>query len=351
MLDIFKQFVEEAEYGINLGIADGITAAYFAAAKGHTDIISYIADKYKATLGINSFNDMGITLLNLTSVFGTLDMVKYLLENGADPTIVDASGSLPAHYAAREGKLDIFNHFVKETGFNINLGISDGRTSAHFAAVNGRSDIIKYIKANGGNVNIPTHNGMTPLHYVSCLDSLDMVKCLLENGADPTIVDVSGSLAAHYAAREGKLDIFNHFVEVTKFPINSQTITGMTAGHYACSNTNLSKSQIHDMLKSIAAHGGSFSIEDHCGRSYKTILQDRGMSDFPEWFTTRESLDIQAATGAAEAAEKAIHSELDGLDALFDALHPHDTAVHGGEAGADTDGTHGLGGATSAEID
>ena len=53
----------------------------------------------------NFTDDVGQTLLNWCSAFGTLEMVNYLCEKGADVNCGQRSSSL--HYAACFGRVDV----------------------------------------------------------------------------------------------------------------------------------------------------------------------------------------------------------------------------------------------------
>ena len=62
---------------------------------------------------INFTDDVGQTLLNWASAFGTTEMVEYLLEQGADVNKGQRSSSL--HYAACFGRPNIVKVNMKDT--------------------------------------------------------------------------------------------------------------------------------------------------------------------------------------------------------------------------------------------
>lgn len=62
------------------------------------------------TVDPNFTDDVGQTLLNWCSAFGTLEMVNYLCDKGADVNCGQRSSSL--HYAACFGRVDV--SFLKE---------------------------------------------------------------------------------------------------------------------------------------------------------------------------------------------------------------------------------------------
>lgn len=76
-------------------------------------------------LDTNSMDDVGQTLLNWASAFGTLEMVEYLCDKGADVNKGQRSSSL--HYAACFGRPGIAKVLLKH-GANPDLRDEDGKT-------------------------------------------------------------------------------------------------------------------------------------------------------------------------------------------------------------------------------
>lgn len=76
-------------------------------------------------IDVNCMDDVGQTLLNWASAFGTLEMVEYLCEKGADVNKGQRSSSL--HYAACFGRPGIAKVLLKH-GANPDLRDEDGKT-------------------------------------------------------------------------------------------------------------------------------------------------------------------------------------------------------------------------------
>ncbi|MCF6768319.1 ankyrin repeat domain-containing protein [Thiotrichales bacterium 19S11-10] len=92
------------------------------------------------------------------------DVVKALLQQGADPTIINKKGCTPLHYAAVRGNIKIVNLLLKEENIEINT-VSKGKLSAlHFAARQGHVDVVKSLIDSGADFSSLTEKGNTPLH-------------------------------------------------------------------------------------------------------------------------------------------------------------------------------------------
>lgn len=100
----------------------------------HRQLIDYIRSKDSEALveaienggiDVNCMDDVGQTLLNWASAFGTYEMVEYLCDKGADVNKGQRSSSL--HYAACFGRPSIAKVLLKH-GANPDLRDEDGKT-------------------------------------------------------------------------------------------------------------------------------------------------------------------------------------------------------------------------------
>ena len=82
-------------------------------------------DVMSAGFDVNFMDDVGQTLLNWAAAFGTLEMVEYLLEHGADVNRGLKSSSL--HYAACFGRPNIVK-LLLQYGADPDLRDEDGHT-------------------------------------------------------------------------------------------------------------------------------------------------------------------------------------------------------------------------------
>jgi ankyrin repeat protein len=125
---------------------------------------------------------------------GQLEIVKYLLVQGARLDLGNENGSTPLHEASDNGYVEIVR-FLVEAGANVNAKTkSDGETPLISAATDGYVQTVKSLLDKGAEVNLrTTQNGLTPLMLSANRGHAEVVRLLLERGADPNIKDKSGN--------------------------------------------------------------------------------------------------------------------------------------------------------------
>jgi ankyrin repeat protein len=80
---------------------------------------------------------------------GSLEIVKYLIENGADVNFINSSYYSPLLVAAESGQFEIVKYLV-ESGADINVQTAFATTAYSVARSNGYDDIADYLKGKGG---------------------------------------------------------------------------------------------------------------------------------------------------------------------------------------------------------
>jgi ankyrin repeat protein len=131
--------------------------------------------------------------LHLASNYGHLNIVKYLVEQGAHLEVKDATGHTPLMYAAFEGHIDVVRYLLK-VGSRVDASCMSGETSLHEAAQGGKTEVVKILLENGHEIDpIDTRwNGATPLHWAARWGHTETTRVLLNAGADHEIQTTAG---------------------------------------------------------------------------------------------------------------------------------------------------------------
>jgi ankyrin repeat protein len=132
-------------------------------------------------------NILGVTPLIVASKKGHVQVLKELLEHGADIDAESFGGRTALHFACKCVHLAVVNELLS-------LNACNGTTT---------TILDKRKSLAGANIEAKDMYGDTPLHLASRQDSLAIVKALLNDGADILAVNGRGELPLHYAVIVG----------------------------------------------------------------------------------------------------------------------------------------------------
>lgn len=180
-----------------------------------------------------------------------INLVKLLLENGADPNIGGFYCSTPLIIAAEKGYIEIVNllieygadvnkrHYTSYSSYSalertflsdsistqviralINAGAdtTEIKKESYFyltkAVQNKDIELIKLLIEVGIDINAVDKDDWSILTYMitNDIDNLEIYDFILKNGMDPNIKDKDGKTAIIYAAENGKLDILRRLI-------------------------------------------------------------------------------------------------------------------------------------------
>lgn len=136
---------------------------------------------------LNRFAQNGDNALVLAAKWGSKAAVKCLLAYGAKPNQPDEAGCTPLFAAAGqyEASLDVVKVLV-ENGADVNLVSGDLKcTPLHGAAqVPSNSHVVQFLLSHGAATEVQNTHGLTPLYIASRQNSVFSVKLLLQYNAD-----------------------------------------------------------------------------------------------------------------------------------------------------------------------
>jgi ankyrin repeat protein len=240
----FKELLHKYPMSANTWDLHENTALMEAALKGHVEIWRELLNHKNANIKINTVNEDDRTALHKAAYNGNPEIVEMLLQNGADPRLVDSSGNRAVDYMENyECKMIIYkwktewtddinrkreeeskkliNNFLYSDELNkemreklreyliasakagdykkIHQIVSIGKASIETRDNNGSSLLSlavahgqynwaeKMIEELSPNVNTRDHKGWTPLMKAVIQNSIKMTRILIEAGADLNI--------------------------------------------------------------------------------------------------------------------------------------------------------------------
>lgn len=133
---------------------------------------------------------------------GDTKTVAAYLGQGLDPDTADLDGNSILMIAARLGHQDLVSLLISRKA-SVTRRSPHGDTALMMASLKGHLAIAKLLVANGAQVS---HAGWTPLHYAAFEGRAEVVKYLLEKGADKNSPAPNGFTPLMLAARGGHLE-------------------------------------------------------------------------------------------------------------------------------------------------
>lgn len=130
------------------------------------------------------------------------DVLKKILDMGADPSIKDSNGWTALHYSCQFGDFQATDILVK-SGAKIDSYSNNNRTPLHLAATSNFPDIVKYLLINRADPNYKDSLGCTPLHLASKHGNVECIDLLLSFRADLYAEDFRKWNILHYASFHG----------------------------------------------------------------------------------------------------------------------------------------------------
>lgn len=160
----------------------GMSLLHCAVLKKQEGIITYLL-KVRACTPRTQIEKSGASPLYDAARMGTYDMVKSLVNYGADPNVATKAGLTPLHQAAARGNLDMVKDLV-QAGAEVNAVAENGRTPIFYAAERGKASTVNFLLEKKAEVNLADKAGLTPLHCAASSGNVALVKFLVSKKAN-----------------------------------------------------------------------------------------------------------------------------------------------------------------------
>ncbi|KAG1661213.1 Transient receptor potential cation channel subfamily A member 1 [Nymphon striatum] len=192
----------------------GMTPLHYAAMRGNE----------VAAVDLLTISDVEVdntTPLHYSSLYGHLNIVKLLIESGANLRTVDNDKNTPLHFASDEGHLKIAEYLLSSADEKggwpeVTQMVADRdderNTALHRAVENGHTELVKILLSKGANVNSHRKNFVFPLHQAATNGNLEIVKFLVQSNARIDGLNVYQSTPLHRAAAFSHIEIVEYLL-------------------------------------------------------------------------------------------------------------------------------------------
>ena len=147
----------------------------------------------------------GFTALQLAVLISSPDMVKSLVEAGANVDLTDNQGYTALHHAIRrDGPLAVVETLV-DAGANLEIPTEDGSTGLQLAVERGDLPKVTVLLRGGADPHRVDENGNTTLHIAARFANPEVVQAMLDAGVDPGTRNNQGELPVDLAENNSRI--------------------------------------------------------------------------------------------------------------------------------------------------
>eukprot|EP01135_Chromosphaera_perkinsii_P002926 Nk52_evm37s230 gene=Nk52_evmTU37s230 len=180
-VEIVKLLIEDGKGSVNA--KESLTnrsCLHKAITSRNYDILRFLLE---AGADVESHDYLGRRPIHFACIIGSSTCLKLLLEHKAQATCEDKEGYTPLYYAVMKGFVSCCRDLI-EAGADMEAMIERQGTPLALACKYGHENVAKLFIEKGANVNAMDEFGVTPL-FLSCAEgAVSCVQLLIENGAD-----------------------------------------------------------------------------------------------------------------------------------------------------------------------
>ncbi|XP_067653771.1 inversin-like [Haliotis asinina] len=229
-LERVKRILAQGDVDINYR-RDSWTPVMWAAWSGRRDVVEFLVDRGADVSLVDGYGD---NVLHFACRGGDLETVKLILSmNVVDINSRGRYSMTPVMRAAWSGRRDVVE-FLVDRGADVSLVDRGGDNVLHFACRGGDLETVKLILSmNVVDINSRGGYSWTPVMEAAWRGYRDVVEFLVGRGADVSLVDKWGDNVLHLACISGDLETVKLMVSMNVVDINVRNNDGNTAADIA----------------------------------------------------------------------------------------------------------------------
>ena len=260
-----------------------------------------------------------------------IDITRALLGRGAKPNHKVKSEAAPLHFAviSKSASCELVKLLI-DFGADPNIQGERQLTPLHDAANQGRVDIVKLLLEHKADVHLTNNSKKTALHYSISSPSSDheIVKTLLDAGCNVHALDDWQQNALTLAAARGSVEIVKLLIEAG-VDVNAEDSAGLTPLHCLFKSTS---EDVPEVCKLLVDNGASVNKADGIGLSPLHVLLQyapKGLLDVFKLLLDRGSDVNQVAVSGFLPLHALFSSSPDGILEIFRILLDEGADIHG----------------------
>ncbi|CAH1183646.1 unnamed protein product [Phaedon cochleariae] len=230
----------------------GQSVLHYAVNSGSVEMVECVVAALGDGSAVNQNDACCFSPLHMAAAKGDGEMVRWLLKRGANVKAIGGRHRQSAlHVATRGTRLDVIRILV-EAGADINAVDIEERSVLTSAVRQGCDEIVRYLIQKGARVNHEEPGSVTALRLAVWANSLPVAKVLLEGGARI----IHSHHLVHTAVSNNNLEMVKMLVDSCAM-LNTRDDQGYTPLMLSCSRKNIS------IARYLLAHGADANVTSH----------------------------------------------------------------------------------------
>jgi len=210
------------DHGVSI---DDAVSECFSSKK--TEILKEIATKY------HNYNSLLIGAFESNNI----ELIDFLLLEGADINHKDEKGNSVLSYAAENGNIQNLKMCIEKYKQNINLQNNEGQTPLMLACNNKHIDAVNYLIGKGALLEIRDNNGQTALFYSVSDNTGQLFNSLIQSNANAIAKDNSKSSVLMEATKKENHKIIEYYL-LRNLIVHDKDNKSNSAFQYLIANNN-----------------------------------------------------------------------------------------------------------------
>ncbi|NXC19388.1 ANR16 protein, partial [Corythaeola cristata] len=231
--DVLHYLVEVLGMDVEVSNSDYKRPLHEAASMGHEECVSYLLERGAS---VDCLKKADWTPLMMACTRQNLEVIKALVEHGANPLLKNKDGWNCFHIASREGHPQVIQYLLAVSPGSWDTESTIKRTPLHTAAMHGCFDVVELLLERCQyEPDSRDKCGVTPFMDAIQNGHVNIARLLLEkHQACPTAVDALGAQPLHRAAVTAQDEAIQFLVSELGVDVNERATTlRLTALHYA----------------------------------------------------------------------------------------------------------------------
>jgi ankyrin repeat protein len=287
----------------------GYTALTIATVKGHTDVVRLLLE---AGANVNHRSKHNYFPLEWAVSSNKEDIVRILMEYNTELNLVDDDGDAALNCIGPSTSLAIAKLLINR-GADPEIRNNQGNTPLCKAVMCNNLDIVKYLIAKKAELNITGGLNGGPLHIACYQSNLGLVRILATAGADVNLVDPLVGTPLQSACRcqrssyekETQGSIIRYLINEAKADVTT------VGGLYGCVLNAACGRSTPEMVKLILEKGAKIDVKDGMGRLAIHFAVARSMENFQLILDARGDVEMRDKMGRTALHWAAIGGSVD----------------------------------------